>query len=69
MVDDDGVWGMDAADRLTEPIVTGDDPATRAGIGMLRARRWMERMGGTLEIVERPATPGEFLVRLTFAEA
>lgn len=65
VTDDGGAWGG----RPEEPIVTGDALGTRDGFGLLRARRWMERMGGALEIVERPDVPGAYVVRLTFAEA
>ncbi len=65
VTDDGGAWGG----RPEEPIVTGDALGTRDGFGLVRARRWMERMGGALEIVERPDVPGAFLVRLTFAVA
>lgn len=65
VTDDGGAWGG----RPEEPIVTGDALGTRDGFGLLRARRWMERMGGALEIIERPDVPGAYIVRLTFARA
>ena len=69
VVDDGGPWDVAAPDRLPEPLVKGSTSSVRAGLGLYRARRWMERMGGGLAIVERTDAPGAFAVRLRFPSA
>jgi signal transduction histidine kinase len=66
VVDDGGPWDVADAERLAEPLVTGAPGSVRAGLGLYRARRAMERMGGTLAVVERADAPGAYAVRLTF---
>ena len=66
IVDDGGPWNIERAENLTDPLVTGVRGSVDAGLGLFRARRWMERMGGSLALVERDDAPGAYAVRLTF---
>ncbi|MEM9378498.1 MAG: ATP-binding protein [Planctomycetota bacterium] len=69
VVDDGGPWDVEEPGRLPDPLVTGASEGARAGLGLYRARRWMERMGGNLTIVERSDAPGAYAVRLRFRAA
>lgn len=69
VIDDGGPWDVDAPDRLPDPLVKGASETVGAGLGLYRARRWMERMGGSLAIVERSDAPGAYAVRLRFGAA
>lgn len=44
-------WNVKHLERLLKPLTKGDRSSTRPGFGLFRAKRWMERMGGTLQLV------------------
>ena len=64
--DDGGPWAVTDPGGLTTAFQKGDRGSTRAGLGLYRARRWMERMGGSLELIPREDVPGAMSVRLRF---
>ncbi len=64
--DDGGPWAATDSGGLTTAFQKGDRGSTRAGLGLYRARRWMERMGGSLELIPRADVPGAMSVRLRF---
>lgn len=66
VVDDGGAWDVVNASRLGEPFMAGLPGSTHAGVGLYRSRRWMERMGGSLDVLPRDDVEGAYLVRLTF---
>lgn len=66
VTDSGGSWGAEDAGRLTDAFQKVERGSTRAGLGLYRARRWMERMGGSLDLVPREDTPGAMTVRLRF---
>ncbi|MBL6755117.1 MAG: hybrid sensor histidine kinase/response regulator [Planctomycetes bacterium] len=69
VTDSGGSWGAEDAGRLTDAFQKVERGSTRAGLGLYRARRWMERMGGSLDLVPREDTPGAMTVRLRFRAA
>ena len=69
LADHGGSWGVDDPQQLIGAFQKGDRGSTRAGLGLYRARRWMERMGGSLELIPRHDTPGAMTVRLRFKGA
>ncbi len=69
VTDGGGSWGAEDAGRLTDAFQKVERGSTRAGLGLYRARRWMERMGGSLDLVPREDTPGAMTVRLCFPAA
>ena len=66
VLDGGGDWSVQDPERLVEPFQKGERGSTRAGLGLHRAARWMERMGGALELVRRDDAPGAVAVRLRF---
>lgn len=66
VLDGGGDWSVRDPERLVEPFQKGERGSTRAGLGLHRAARWMERMGGALELVRRDDAPGAVAVRLRF---
>jgi len=66
LLDGGGPWDVEAYERLTQAFQKGERGSTRAGLGLYRARRWMDRMGGHLELVRRDDAPGALAVRLRF---
>ncbi|MGB0330499.1 MAG: ATP-binding protein [Planctomycetota bacterium] len=69
ITDSGGSWGAEDAGRLTDAFQKVERGSTRAGLGLYRARRWMERMGGSLELVPGEDTPGAMVVQLRFPAA
>lgn len=67
--DDGGSWSVEDPERLADPFRKGERGSVRAGLGLYRARRWMERMGGGLELVPRADVEGAVAVRLRFRSA
>lgn len=66
VTDDGGPWDVAAPARLGEPASPGRRGTLHAGMGLFRARRLMERMGGALRVSERADVPGAFAVTLAF---
>lgn len=69
VIDGGGPWAVEDHERLTQAFQKGERGSTAAGVGLYRARRWMERMGGTLDLVPRDDAPGSVAVRLQFESA
>lgn len=66
VADDGGAWDVAAPDRLGQPASPGQRGTPRPGMGLHRARRLMERMGGALRATERTEAPGAYAVTLEF---
>ncbi|MEO0661062.1 MAG: response regulator, partial [Planctomycetota bacterium] len=66
VTDDGGPWRVDAPERLGEAGAVGTRGTPHPGMGLFRARRLMERVGGTLEVGPRDEVPGAYRVLLTF---
>lgn len=69
VTDDGGPWQVDAPERLGEAGAVGTRGTPHPGMGLFRARRLMERVGGTLEVEPRDDVDGAYRVVLTFAAA
>lgn len=69
VTDGGGPWGVTHPGRITDPTFRGDPASTQPGLGLYRARRLMERMGGRLDIAERDDIPGAYAVHLHFCPA
>ena len=66
VTDSGGSWGVEDPARLLDAFQKVERGSARAGVGLYRARRWMERVGGALELIPRKDTPGAMAVRLRF---
>ena len=66
VTDDGGAWDVAAPERLGDPASPGQRGTPRPGMGLHRARRLMERMGGALRVSERADAPGAYAVTLEF---
>lgn len=66
VADSGGPWEIAHPGRITDPTFRGDPASAHPGLGLYRAKRWMERMGGGLEIVERDDVPGAYAAHLHF---
>ena len=65
--DSGGPWRIDGERDLTELGTRGTRRTPTAGVGLHRARRLMQRMGGELEVLA--AGDGAHAIRLTFRRA
>ena len=65
--DSGGPWRIDGERDLTELGTRGTRRTPTAGVGLHRARRLMQRMGGELEVLA--AGDGTHAIRLTFRRA
>ena len=65
--DSGGPWRVDGERDLTELGTRGTRRTPTAGVGLHRARRLMQRMGGELEVLA--AGDGACTIRLTFRRA
>ncbi len=66
ITDDGGPWKVTNPARITDPTFRGDPSLPYPGLGLYRAKRWMERMGGSLEMVPREDSPGAYAALLNF---
>jgi len=64
--DDGGPWNVLDPGRITDPTFRSDGTHAQPGLGLYRAERWMERMGGSLDVLPREDVPGAFAVHLHF---
>lgn len=66
ITDDGGPWDVSRPDQLGTCGYRGRADSRRPGLGLFRARRLMERMGGSLAIEPRLDHPGAYALELTF---
>lgn len=67
VTDNGGGWGLTRIDQLATPAFRGDRRSPRAGLGLYRVKRAIERLGGRIAFEERDDVPGAIRILLTFA--
>lgn len=69
ITDDGGPWEVSSPEGLGTCGYRGRADSPQPGLGLFRARRLMERMGGRLTIEPRFDAPGAYALRLAFRPA